>query len=83
MQQRVSLFDVSHMGELLVEGPDAPLFLDSILTNRISTVKPGVVRYSPMCYENGDSVDDLLIYRLTETQFCLVSNASNTVKVGD
>lgn len=81
VRRKVGLFDVSHMGEFLVEGPDAPSFLDIMFTNRISTAKPGVVRYSPMCYENGGTVDDLLIYRLAETKFFLVSNASNTSKV--
>jgi aminomethyltransferase len=80
VRQKVGLFDVSHMGELLIEGPDAPSFLDSILTNRISLVKPGFIKYSPMCYENGGTVDDLLVYRLDQTKFLLVVNASNTTK---
>jgi aminomethyltransferase len=83
VRQKVGLFDVSHMGEFLVEGPDAPLFLDMVFTNRISNLKPGFVRYSPMCYENGGTLDDILIYRWTETKFLLVSNASNTAKVGE
>lgn len=83
VRQKVGLFDVSHMGEFLVEGPDAPLFLDLLFTNRISNAKPGIVRYSPMCYENGGTADDLLIYRLTQSKFCLVCNASNTAKVGE
>jgi aminomethyltransferase len=81
VRQKVGLFDVSHMGELLVEGPDAPLFLDFVFTNRISTAKPGYVRYSPLCYQDGGTVDDLLVYCLSQTKFLLVSNASNTVKV--
>lgn len=83
VRQKVGLFDVSHMGKFLVEGPDAPWFLDFIFTNRISTAKPGVVRYSPMCYENGGTVDDLLIYCMDENKFGLVSNASNTAKVSE
>lgn len=81
VRQKVGLFDVSHMGEFLVEGPDAPLFLDTVFTNRISSIKPGFVRYSPMCYENGGTVDDLLVYCLTGSKYYLVCNASNTVKV--
>ncbi len=80
VRQQVGLFDVSHMGELLIEGTDAACYLDYMLTNRVSSLNPGFICYSPMCYPNGGTVDDLLIYRLNGTKFLLVVNASNTAK---
>ncbi len=80
VRNSVGLFDVSHMGELLIAGSDASSFLDLILTNRVSTLEPGFIKYSPMCYQNGGTVDDLLVYRLEQTKFLLVVNASNTFK---
>ncbi|NLY73850.1 MAG: glycine cleavage system aminomethyltransferase GcvT [Firmicutes bacterium] len=80
VRAHVGLFDVSHMGEILVQGPEAAAFLDYALTNRISGLRPGGIRYSPLCYENGGTVDDLLVYSLEPDQFLLVVNASNTTK---
>ncbi|TCL76312.1 aminomethyltransferase [Hydrogenispora ethanolica] len=80
VRQSVGLFDVSHMGEFKVSGADAAAFLDRMVTNRIATLQPGAIRYSPLCYEDGGTVDDLLIYRLTETDFLVVVNASNIEK---
>jgi aminomethyltransferase len=77
VRNQVGLFDVSHMGEILVEGPEAINFLDYVLTNRISTLKPGFIRYSPLCFEHGGTVDDLLVYCFDATKFLLVVNASN------
>lgn len=72
------LFDVSHMGELRVVGKDARRFLDYLLPNRLSKLAPGKVLYSPMCYENGGVVDDLMVYALHSEEFLLCVNASNT-----
>lgn len=80
VRRRVGLFDVSHMGELMVSGPDAAAFLDQMVTNRIANLAPGAIRYSPLCYEDGGTVDDLLIYRLAEAEFLVVVNASNIAK---
>ncbi len=80
VRTQVGLFDVSHMGEILVQGPEATAFLDYALTNLISGLRPGGIRYSPLCYENGGTVDDLLVYCLEPDQFLLVVNASNTTK---
>jgi aminomethyltransferase len=77
VRKGVGLFDVSHMGEITVEGPDAPAFLDYVLTNEITTLKPGRIRYSPMVFEDGGTVDDLLVYCHEPTKFLLVVNASN------
>lgn len=73
------LFDVSHMGELEVSGPDSLDFVQSMLTNDIDA-KPGKAVYSPMCYPNGGTVDDLIVYRQAVDKYLLVVNASNAVK---
>lgn len=74
------LFDVSHMGEVLVEGPQALDFLQHVVTNDVSALFPGKAQYTVMCHENGGAVDDLLIYQLAEDAYLLVLNASNTKK---
>lgn len=74
------LFDVSHMGEFYLEGEDAEAFLQKMVTNDVSRTKPGDALYTAMCYENGGTVDDLMIYRLTPTDFMLVVNAANSDK---
>lgn len=74
------LFDVSHMGEFTVKGPDAEAFLQYMVTNDVSKAKPGDTLYTAMCYEDGGTVDDLMIYRKSENDFLLVVNAANTEK---
>lgn len=74
------IFDVSHMGEATVSGSGALEFLNRTLTNDFSSLKIGAVRYTIMLYDNGGTVDDLLVYRLGEQSFLLVLNASNTEK---
>ena len=80
VRNEVGMFDVSHMGEILVKGENAAAFLDETLTNNIANLLPGRIRYTIMCYENGGCVDDLLVYRLSETEFLLVVNAANKDK---
>lgn len=70
------LFDVSHMGEFVVEGPGAQEALDRILTNTVAGMADGRIRYSPLCYESGGTVDDLLVYRLSAQRYLLVVNAA-------
>jgi len=74
------LFDVSHMGEATVEGPQAEAFLNYVLTNDVSTMDDGKALYSLMCHPNGGVVDDLLVYRKAENSYLLCLNASNTEK---
>lgn len=74
------LFDVSHMGEIDVKGPDALALVQKLITNDASKLAKNQVLYTPMCYENGTVVDDLLVYRLGEDHFYLVVNAANTDK---
>lgn len=78
VRQRAGLFDVSHMGELWVEGPDALANLQRLVTNDLSRAKDGQAVYSPMCREDGGVVDDLLLYRVAEERWLLVVNAANT-----
>ena len=63
VRQKVGMFDVSHMGEVFVEGPEAEKFVNWIFTNEIRGFEPGKVLYGMMCYPDGGVVDDLLVYR--------------------
>lgn len=74
------LFDVSHMGEIIVMGPDAEAFLQKMITNNIEGVKEYKIVYSPMCYPNGGVVDDLLVYKYSSEYFLVIVNAANTDK---
>lgn len=80
VREKAGLFDVSHMGEITVEGPDAIKYIQRIVTNDISGLKDGQVAYSPMCYPNGGVVDDLLVYKFSDTKFLIIVNAANTDK---
>ncbi len=79
-REQAGLFDVSHMGEIRSPGPDAEAFVQKVFTNDLASLPPGKVRYSPMCYPTGGTVDDVLIYRLAADQFWLVVNAANKDK---
>jgi len=74
------LFDVSHMGEFRVTGPDAEAFLQSLTPNDVSKLQPGRAHYSALLTEQGTYVDDLLVYCIGETEFLVVVNASNIDK---
>ena len=74
------IFDVSHMGEVLITGPDAEKYVQHIFTNDISNAPSGKIFYGIMLYPNGGSVDDLLVYKKEENQFFLVINAANIDK---
>jgi len=74
------VFDVSHMGEVSVKGPDAERYVQHIFTNDVKGAPDGQVFYGMMCYENGGTVDDLLVYRMRENDFFLVINAANIDK---
>ncbi|SDN07348.1 glycine cleavage system aminomethyltransferase GcvT [Sediminibacillus halophilus] len=77
------LFDVSHMGEILVEGEDAERFLQKLLTNDVSKLTPKRAQYTMMCYPDGGTVDDLIVYQLAEQKYMLVVNAANRGKDHD
>jgi len=75
------LFDVSHMGELWVEGPDAAQALDAAVVSRMTTVEIGRAKYTMLCAEDGGVIDDLLVYRTAEQTFLVVANAGNAAVV--
>ncbi len=80
VRTRVGLFDVSHMGEVFIGGPDAQKYVDHIFTNYAGSMVNGQVLYGMMTKEDGGVVDDLLVYRLADDKFLLVINASNVDK---
>lgn len=80
VRHRAGLFDVSHMGEIFVEGTDALKYLQKLLSNDISKIQIGGAQYNAMCYENGGVVDDLIVYYLGENRYLLCVNAANIEK---
>lgn len=77
---KAGLFDVSHMGEIIIKGPKSLEFLQKMTTNDVSKLTPGRAHYTFMCYEDGGTVDDFLIYMMSENNYFLVVNAANTDK---
>ena len=80
VREAVGMFDVSHMGEFFVEGPQALDFLQMVTTNDVSRLLPGKIQYSCMPNAQGGIVDDLLVYCFSAQHFMLVVNASNMEK---
>ena len=80
VRQHSGVFDVSHMGEVTVKGPDAERYVNHIFTGDVKGAEPGKIFYGMMCYENGGTVDDLLVYKMAENDFFLVINAANIDK---
>jgi aminomethyltransferase len=80
VRHHAGLFDVSHMGEVEVLGEGSLAFLQKIATNDVSLLKDGSAQYTAMCYEDGGTVDDLLIYKKADNNYLLVINASNIEK---
>ena len=80
VRTKVGLFDVSHMGEVTVCGKDAERYVQHIFTNDIAGAPVGKIYYGMMCYEDGGTVDDLLVYKMGENDFFLVINAANIDK---
>jgi len=76
VRQNVGIFDVCHMGEIEIKGKDALTFVDYLLTNKITNIKDGYIKYSPMCYPHGGQVDDLFVYKISNRFILLVVNAS-------
>jgi len=81
VRERVGIFDVSHLGKASVTGPGALDFLNTILTNDLNKIGDGSAQYTLLCNENGGVVDDLIVYRKSDSDFFLVPNASNTTEV--
>jgi aminomethyltransferase len=80
VRRTAGLFDVSHMGEVDVKGPEAQQFLNHLVTNDVAKLFPGRVLYSPMCYPSGGVVDDLLVYMRAPNDYFLCINAGNVAK---
>src|SRR5699024_6888156 len=83
VRENVGVFDLSHMGEVEVSGPQAAEFLDYALISRLSAVKVGKAKYSMLCTEDGGIVDDLITYRLADDDFLVVPNAGNAPRVAE
>ena len=80
VRSAAGLFDVSHMGEIEVSGPQALEFLQYAMTNDVSSLVDGQIQYTAMCYETGGVVDDLTLYRFAADHYLLCVNASNSDK---
>ena len=80
VREKAGLFDVSHMGEVLCQGKDALANLQKLLTNDFTNMVDGQARYSPMCNENGGTVDDLIVYKRGDNDYFIVVNAANKDK---
>ncbi|WP_034552576.1 glycine cleavage system aminomethyltransferase GcvT [Carnobacterium funditum] len=80
VRNEAGLFDVSHMGEILVEGEDAEKYLDFLLTNDVTQMITGQSQYHAMCYPDGGTIDDLIISKLATNGYLVTSNAGNTEK---
>ena len=80
VRQHCGVFDVSHMGEVRITGPDAERYVQHIFTNDVAGAPIGQIYYGMMLYPNGGTVDDLLVYKMGENDFFLVINAANIDK---
>jgi aminomethyltransferase len=76
----VGLFDVSHMGEIEIQGPDAGAFTDFVTTNSVAKLKPGQAQYSALLYGHGGFVDDVLVHKIANEHYFLCVNAANQQK---
>jgi aminomethyltransferase len=81
VRRAAGLFDLSHMGEILVRGPGAGAALDYALTGYLSAARPGRARYTMICAPDGGVLDDLVVYRQGEQDFLVIANAANTAVV--
>ena len=80
VRKNVGLFDVSHMGEIEIIGPDAFALTDSVTTNSVAKLKIGQAQYSGLLYEHGGFVDDILVHKVADDHYFICVNASNQDK---
>lgn len=80
VREKAGVFDVSHMGEFYISGPEALDLVQKVTVNNASKLQSGKAQYSCMCYEDGGIVDDLIVYRLFDDDYIFVVNASNIQK---
>ena len=83
VRNSAGIFDLSHMGEVWVTGPDAAAFLDNALAGKISAMAVGKAKYSLICNEEGGIIDDLIVYRRGDEKFLVVPNAGNAKVVAE
>ena len=77
VRSKAGVFDVSHMGEIVISGLDAAAFLNYVLTNDAARLRKGRSQYTLICNEAGGVIDDAMLYRLGEAEYLLVVNAAN------
>lgn len=80
VREKVGIFDVSHMGQFFIEGPEAKDLLQKVTTNNLDTLEDGKAQYSCLPNENGGIVDDLIVYKMNDEKYFVVVNASNIEK---
>ncbi|MEM3730652.1 MAG: glycine cleavage system aminomethyltransferase GcvT [Candidatus Bathyarchaeia archaeon] len=80
VRNSVGIFDISHMGRIIIGGAEAEQFLNYVITNDVSKLTPNSAQYSVMCNEKGGIIDDFVVYRLEEEKFLFVANAANREK---
>jgi len=80
VRNNVGIFDVSHMGQIIISGINSKNFLQNITVNNLNKIKEGQVQYNLICNQNGGIMDDVLVYNLGD-KYMIVPNASNTVKI--
>jgi aminomethyltransferase len=80
VRHRVGLFDVSHMGEIIISGPESAALVDYVSTNNAAKLKVGQAHYSALLYDHGGFVDDILVHKVSDTEWFLCVNASNQDK---
>jgi len=80
VRNSVGVFDISHMGRVIITGIDAEAFLNYVITNDVSVLSPNDAQYSVMCNESGGIIDDFVVYRLDTEKFLMVYNATNRAK---
>ena len=80
VRQACGVFDVSHMGEVTVRGKDAERYVNHIFTNDVTGAPDGKIFYGMMCYPDGGTVDDMLVYKMGEQDYFIVINAANIDK---
>src|SRR5437763_2665977 len=80
VRERAGVFDVSHMGEVTLEGPRALDAAQRLVTNDLSKCRIGQAQYSALCNEKGGVIDDIIVYRLSDTRLFVCVNASGRAK---
>ncbi len=80
VRTKVGVFDVSHMGEFFISGKRAEEYLNRVTTNNVTKLEDGTCQYTLLCYENGTVVDDLILSRVSPTEYIAVVNAANLQK---